>query len=114
MDGMKSFTQPFPHAVYWTGDGHFGATYGPDAESANAGEWGGRNPGRMQLIHNNLGEPLENGDSATITYYVAFGPGDEEDGTELATEVQKEPASGQAVSPVGRLTTTWGRIRAGH
>jgi hypothetical protein len=69
----------------------------------------------MQLIHNNLGKQLKQDDSATITYYVAFGKGDEEDGTALAEDVQKEPPEGgKAVSPVGNLTTTWGRIRARH
>ena len=68
----------------------------------------------MQLGHNNLGTNLDQGDSATITYYVAFGKGGEDEATDLANEVQKEPESGQAVSPVGRLTVTWGQIRAGH
>jgi len=113
IDGMKSFTQPFPYVAYWIGD-YFGAVYGPEAGSASVGEWDGRNPGRMQLGHNNLGKNLDQGDSATITYYVAFGTGGEEDATDLATEVQKEPAPGQAVSPAGQLTITWGRIRAGH
>jgi hypothetical protein len=114
IEGMQTFTAPFPHAVYWTDSGFFGATYGPEAESASAGDWGGRNPGRMQLLHNNMGENLKDGDSATITYYVAFGKGDEKDGNDLAHEVQEEPAVGGAVSPVGSLTTTWGRIRAGR
>lgn len=114
IEGMRTFTQPFPHAVYWTEDGFFGATYGPDAGSASAGEWQGRNPGRMQLLHDNRGKQLKKGDSATITYYVAFGRGDEQAATDLAADVQKEPGPGKAVSPVGNLTTTWGRIRAGH
>lgn len=115
VEGMKSFTQPFPHLVYWTEDGYFGATYGPDAGSANAGEWQGRNPGRMQLLHDNRGKQLKKGDSETITYYVAFGQGGEEAGNALADEVQEEPREGgKAVSPIGTLTTTWGRIRAGH
>jgi hypothetical protein len=112
MEGMQSFTQPFPHAVYWTEDGYFGATYGPEAGSASVAEWGARNPGRMQLVHNNLGKQLKKGDSATITYYVAFGEGGANEATDLAADVQKEPAPGKAVSPVGTLTTTWGRVRA--
>lgn len=114
IEGMKTFNQPFPHAVYWTEDGHFGATYGPDAGSASAGEWQGRNPGRMQLLHDNRGKQLKDGDSATITYYVAFGKGGEQDATDLANEVQKEPRLEEAVSPIGTLATLWGRVRAGH
>jgi len=114
IEGMLTFTQPFPHAVYWTEDGFFGGIYGPDAGSASAGEWQGRNPGRMHLLHDNLGKQLKKGDSAAITYYVAFAKGNEKDATALAADVQKEPESGKAVSPAGNLTTTWGQIRAGH
>ena len=114
IDGMKNFTQPFPHIVYWVGD-YFGAVYGPEAGTSSVGEWNGRNPGRMQLGHNNLGKNLKKGESATITYYVAFGEGGEKGAVDLAGDVQKEPAvGGKAVSPVSGLATTWGRIRAGH
>lgn len=113
IEGMEAFDDPFPHVTYWTAGGFFGATYGPDAESASAGEWQGRNPGRMQLIHNNLGVPLANGESATITYYVAFGKGGKNEAHALAAHVQEEPLT-TSVSPVGSLTTTWGQIRAGH
>ena len=109
----RTFTQPFPHAVYWTESGFFGAIYGPEAGSTAAGEWEGQNPGRMELNHDNRGKNLEDGDSATITYYVAFGVGGEKEGDELANEVQKEPSIGEAVSPLGSLTNTWGRVRAG-
>jgi hypothetical protein len=111
IEGMEAFDDPFPHVVYWTADGHFGATYGPDAESANAGEWQGRNPGRMQLIHNNLGVLIANGESASVTYYVAFSDGGMQEGTDLAAHVQEEPLT-TFVSPAGSLTTTWGQIRA--
>jgi hypothetical protein len=67
----------------------------------------------MDLVHDNLGEGLKDGDSATITYYVAFAKGDANDANELALDVTKEPA-GEAVSPEGSLATTWGWIRAGH
>jgi len=110
--GMQVFTQPFPHAVYWTENGFFGALYGPDAESAGLQEWGGRNPGRLKLNHDNMGENLKDGESGTIVYYVAFGKGDEKDGNELANEVQGEPPLGGAVSPVGSLTTTWAGIKS--
>jgi len=109
--GMESFDQPFPHVAYWTADGYFGATYGPDAESANVGDWGDRSPGRMQLIHNNLGVMIANGESANVTYYVAFGSGGREEATALAAHVQEEPPT-TAVSPAGSLTTKWGQIRA--
>lgn len=114
IEGMKTFTQPFPHAVYWTESGFFGGIYGPEASSAAAGDWGGQNPGRMELNHDNLGKNLKDGDSATIVYYVAFGVGGEEEGNELADQVQKEPGIGGSVSPVGSLTTTWGHIRVGR
>jgi hypothetical protein len=113
MEGMEAFDDPFPHVTYWTAGGFFGATYGPDAESANAGEWQGRNPGRMQLIHNNLGVPIANGESASVTYYVAFGQGGAAEATALAAHVQEEPPT-TSVSPEGSLTTTWGQIRAGY
>jgi len=114
IEGMKASAQPFPHAVYWTESGFFGATYGTEAQSSSAGEWDGQNPGRMELNHDNHAKNLKDGDSATITYYVAFGKGNADDGDELANEVQEEPGTGQAVSPVGALTSTWGRIRAGR
>jgi hypothetical protein len=112
VEGMMAFNQPFPHTVYWVENGYFGAIYGPDAQRAEAMEWGERNPGRMHLLHDNLGKQLKKGDSATITYYVAFGEGDEKDATALAEDVQKEPGPGRSVSTVGKLTTTWGRLRA--
>ncbi len=109
--GMQVFMQPFPHGVYWTESGFFGAIYGPDAEGANTAEWEGRNPGRMQLLHNSQGGNIKDGDSATIVYYVAFGKGDEKDGNDLTNEVQNEPPVGKAVSPVGSQTTTWANIK---
>lgn len=104
--GIQVFKDPFPHVAYWTGD-FFGALYGPDAQEA-------RNHGtRMDLLHDGLGENLKNGDSATVTYYVAFGIGDADDASALAEDVTKEPL-GEAVSPVDSLATTWGWVRAGH
>jgi hypothetical protein len=111
MAGMETFTDPFPHGVYWTADGYFGAIYGPDAGSASAAAWGDRDPGRVQLSHDNLGVEIASGESASVTYYVAFGEGGRDEGTALAAHVQEEPSS---VSPVGSLTTTWGQIRAGR
>jgi len=103
---IQIFKDPFPHVVYTSGDS-FGALYGPDASAAN-------NHGtRMDLANDNLGEALKDGDSATITYYVAFAKGDADDANELASDVTKEPA-GEAVSPEGNLATTWGWVRAGH
>lgn len=113
MDGMNTFNQPFPHATWWV-NGGFVALYGPDAESAPLSERDGRNPGRMALVHNNLGKSLKKGDSANVTYYVAFGKGNDKDATDLAADVQKEPTLGKAVSPAGTLTITWGWIRAGY
>lgn len=114
MKGMKSLNQPFPHNIYWVDGDFFGGTYGPEASSANVGEWAPRNPGRMQLLHDNLGKNLKNGESATITYYVAFGKGAEKEATALANDVQKEPGFGKAVSHIGTLTTTWGRMKDKH
>jgi len=102
--GIQIFKDPFPHVVYWTKNGFFGAIYGPDAQDAR------NHNTRMDLVHDNLGGNLKNGDSATITYYVAFAEGDADDANALAPHVLEEPA-GEAVSPVGRLTTTWGQIR---
>ena len=105
-EGIQVFKDPFPHVVYWSGDS-FGALYGPDAQEA-------RNHGtRMDLLHDNLGENLKDGDSATVTYYVAFAKGDAKSANELAPDVTEEP-KGEAVSPEGSLATTWGWIRAGH
>ena len=112
-DGMKIFLQPFPYGVYWTEDGYYGAIYGPDAERSELTEWGGRNPGRMHLIHDNQKKNLKKGDSATVTYYVAFGKGAEKEGTALASKVKDEP-SGKAVSSQDSLSTKWGWIRAGN
>jgi hypothetical protein len=109
--GMEVFLEPYPHAVYWTADGYFGALYGPEAVSASAGEWDGRNPGRMQLGHNGIGGTIGNGQSASITYYVAFGEGGRDAALALVDHVQEEPPT-SAVSPAGSLTTRWGWIRA--
>lgn len=108
IEGMETFDDPFPHGVYWTADGTFGATYSPAANSAAAGDWGGQSPGRMELNFDNVGGDIGAGDSVTIVYYAAFGPGGVDEGHNLAEHVQEEPT---AVSPTGSLTTTWGNIR---
>jgi len=108
LEGMETFDDPFPHAAYSAASGGFGAIYGPDAQSASAGEWDGQNPGRMELNHDNLGVDIGNGESATIVYYVAFGQGGRDEGHNLASSVQTLPTP---VSPTGSLTTTWGEIR---
>ena len=113
MDEMMTWAQPFPHACWEVNDG-FVALYGPEAEAAPLSDRDGRNPGRMSLNHNSSGKGLSKGESATITYYVAFGAGDENDADDLANDVQDEPPIGGAVSPVGSLTTTWGKIRVGY
>lgn len=101
-EGIEAFTDPFPHVVYWTASGAFGALYGPNAqESRNHGT-------RMDLLHDNLSVDIATGESATVVYYVAFGPGGVDEGHNLASQVQEEPT---AVSPTGSLTTTWGSIR---
>lgn len=113
MDGMMTWAQPFHHACWWVNNG-FVALYGPEAGGAPLSERDGRNPGRMALNHDGLGKNLSKGESATITYYVAFGPGDDKDADDLANDVQNEPPVGGAVSPAGSLTTIWGRIRIGY
>ena len=105
--GIQIFKDPFPHVAYWTKSGFFGALYGPDAQDAR------NHNTRMDLVHDALGENLKDGNSATVTYYVAFAEGDAKDANNLAPGVTTEPA-GQAVSPEASLTTTWGWIRAGH
>jgi len=113
MVGMKVFTQPYPYGSYWTKSGFFGALYGPKAQIAELTEWGGRNPGRMHLIHDNLNKKIKKNESFTYTYYVAFGKGGEKEATDLASKVQTEPST-TAVSPKDALSTTWGHIRAGY
>lgn len=99
---IEVFSDPFPHAVYWTSGGTFGALYGPNAQEA-------RNHGtRMDLLHDNLSVDIAAGESATVVYYVAFGPGGANEGHNLAEHVEEEPT---VVSPTGSLTTTWGSIR---
>ena len=110
MDGMANFDQPFPHACWWV-HGGFVAIYGPEAESADLSARDERDPGRMALNHNNLGVLIANGASASVTYYVAFGPGGSDEADALAASVQEEPLT-TAVSPEGNVTTTWGYIRA--
>ncbi len=111
-EGMKTFDQPFSHAAFWVKEGTFAAIYGPDAQESQVSVWENRNPGRIALVHDNMGEQLKKGESATITYYVVFGKGDDKDATALAEDVTKEPPIGGTVSPVGALATMWGRIRA--
>ncbi len=110
MDGMATFDTPFPHACWWA-HGGFVAIYGPSAQAAPLSARDGRDPGRMGLDHNHLATMIGNGQSASVTYYVAFGPGGENEAHALADQVQLEPS---AVSPTGSLTTTWGKIRAGQ
>jgi hypothetical protein len=111
VDGMQVYTDPFPHVVYWTEEGFFGALYGPDAQSTEKMAWGGRDDGRMHLIHNNKVQQLKDGNSATIVYYVAFGTGGKEEGNALAAEVQNEPDL-QPVSPESMLATAWGAVKS--
>jgi hypothetical protein len=113
MTGMKVFAQPYPYGSYWTKSGFFGALYGPKAQSADLSLWGTRDPGRMQLTHDNLNKKLKKNESFTFTYYVAFGKGGEKEATDLASKVQTEPAT-TAVSSKDALSTTWGHIRSGY
>jgi len=110
IDGMEIGNQPFPLVVYWSKEGFFAGLYGPDAQQSRKHGWGGRDPGRMDLLHDNQGKQLKKGESQTITYYVAFGKGKQKDATEMARNVQKEPGL-KAVTPVGTLTTNWGWIK---
>lgn len=103
--GIEASEDPYPHVVYWTANGTFGALYGPDSQEA-------RNHGtRMDLVHDNLAEDIADGASATVIYYVAFGPGGADEAHALAGRVQEEPS---AVSPVDSLPTTWGSLRMGN
>jgi hypothetical protein len=106
--GMEVYTDPFPHVAYWTASGAFGALYGPDAENAEKMAWGGRDDGRMHLIHNNLAKPIADGQSDSVTYYVAFGEGGQEEAHALAAQVQMPPS---AVSPGDSLISTWGQLK---
>lgn len=108
--GMDVYKDPFQYSVYWTKSGFYGGLYGPDAQEARKHDWGGRSPGRTDLVHDNKSKDIKKGESTTVTYYVAFGKGGENDGKALASKVREEP-SAAAVSSVGALTTTWGNIR---
>lgn len=110
MDGMATFDTPFPHACWWV-HGGFVALYGPSAQEAPLSARDGRDPGRMGLNHDHLATMIGNGESASVTYYVAFGSGGENEAHALADHVQEEPST-SAVSPAGSLTTRWGWIRA--
>jgi len=110
-DGMQAFDQPIPHVAYWVAEGNFAALYGPDAQEARAVSWQDVNPGRMQLFHDGTGGQLKKNESATITFYVAFARGDDKDANDLAADVTEEPPLVGAVSPIGTLATTWGKIR---
>ncbi|MBD3183446.1 hypothetical protein GF312_14200 [Candidatus Poribacteria bacterium] len=103
--GIEAYEDPFPHVVYWTADGKFGAIYGPDAGEAR------NHNTRMDLVHDIQAEDIADGASDTIVYYVAFGEGDAEAAHALADNVQEEPAT-TPVSPNNSLTTTWGQIRS--
>lgn len=109
VDGMESYDQPFPHACWWV-NGGFVAIYGPQADSAAlvAAPAINQDPGRMMLSHDSLDVSIANGESASITYYVAFGPGGSSEAHALAEHVQEEPA---AISPSGILIATWGSIK---
>ena len=109
--GMKAWdTPPVRHVAYWTKDGFVGL-YSEMADKAAAVGWGGKNPGRIHLCHNALGQELKKGKvSDKIVYYVAFGKGGEKEANALAGEVIKEPPEA-SVDPDQKLTTTWGAVK---
>lgn len=109
--GMKAWdSPPVRHVAYWTKNGFVGL-YSEMANRAVVHPWMGKNPGRMSLNHDNLGQQLKKGQvSDKIVYYVAFGKGGEKEAHALAEEVTKEPAEA-AVELQKKLTTTWGAIK---
>lgn len=106
IDGMESWEEPIPHAAYWV-NGGFAAIYGPDAQ-VTVEAWGGREPGRMSLNHDSISKELQQDESHTVTYYVAFGEGEAEAASALASTVTQEPT---AVDASDKLSTTWGKIK---
>lgn len=109
IDGMEKWDEPIPHAAYWV-NGAFAAIYTPDAE-ISLSAWGGRDPGRMQILHDALGKDLQEGESQTVTFYVAFGEGGADEASALADIVTQAPT---AVDASGKLGTTWGNIKENY
>ncbi|MAF09877.1 hypothetical protein CMK11_05435 [Candidatus Poribacteria bacterium] len=105
----EKWDAPFAHAAFANDSGYF-AIYTEEG-TARTHAW--QDDGRMDLEHNNLGVALNADDfSDPITYYMATAVGDLDDAHDLAEIVTKEPAEVLAVSAKGKLTTSWGDLRA--
>ena len=99
---------PFPHVAFANENGYF-ALYTEVGTVREFNGWGGGD-GRMDLVHNDLGVNLGDGDmSEPLVYYMATGIGDLDDAHDLAEVVTEEPSL--AVNPTGKLAARWAQLK---
>ncbi len=103
VDGMEEFDAPISHAAYWTPEG-FAALYAYEdgAVAGVAAGWNGQ--GRMFLNHDAVGKELQQNESHTITFFVAFGAGGLDEANALTSQAT-------AVEPNAKLAVTWGSLK---
>jgi len=109
---FQTWDTPMPHVAYWTTEGTFAALYGEKAKEGRIfPDWAPS--GRMDLVHDDIGKEIKKGEKGEVTYYVAFGKGGEAEADALAPEVTK-PVPTTAVKPAGKLSVTWGEVKASY
>jgi hypothetical protein len=109
-NNYEQWNDPFPHVAVSNDNGYFALYTEKGVGRLHVG-WAP--DGRMDLVHDALGKALKKGQkSDPLVYYMALGKGAGKDAHALATEVTKEPTGGLAVSPKGKVATTWALLRA--
>jgi hypothetical protein len=99
--------EPFPHAAFANKHGFF-ALYTELGTARTHPDWDA--DGRMDLIHDSLGEKLQDGDrSDPIVYYLAVGAGGLGEAHSLAPDVTTEPSL--PVSRRNKLAGAWATLK---
>ena len=108
---MAYWKEPIPHIVYWTDEG-FGGLYSSAMDARlKFGDWMGTGD-VIRLDHAMSSINVQKRKtSPALVYYVGFGKGGADEAHALAEEIKNSP-DGFAVGPVGKLSSTWGAIKA--
>jgi len=102
---------PYPHAVYWTGDTFLGLYAESDRAKARFGDWKANNA-VIRLDHGRQAKNMQPKESASVAYYVGFGAGGEAEAHALAAEIAAgTPADPRSVAPRGKLRLTWAGLK---
>jgi hypothetical protein len=110
---MALSKEPLPHIVYWNDEG-FGGLYGSTAKARpRFGDWAGLGV-RIRLDHGLAAKNIKKKEtSPVLVYYLGFGAGGEDEAHALAAQIMETP-EGKAVKPAGKVSATWGAIKASH